>query len=327
MTTEELLEIHRKMVLLRVFDEKCVALHRQGRIAPVPRFSGHEAIEVGSCHALDGRDWIFPSYRESQIGALRGMPLAVVLAQWQGHPAGWWNPHDYRVASVSIPVGSHIPHAVGCAWGLKLKGEEACAVAYFGDGATSEGAFHEGATFAGALQVPVVLLCNNNGWAISTPVARQTGAEQLVNKAVGYGIRGIRVDGGDVIEIIEATREALTHARAGDGPTLIEAVSQRVAPHAMADDERLYRSAAEIERAREQDCLLRFERHLCQAGLLDKRVSADHRLYAETLVKLAVEDAETLTPPDEGEMFDTVYASPPPTLARSDCPFLAGLPA
>jgi pyruvate dehydrogenase E1 component subunit alpha len=327
MTAEELLEIHRKMVLLRVFDEKCVALHRQGRIAPVPRFSGHEGIEVGSVHALGEHDWIFPSYRESQIGALRGMPLATVLAQWRGHPAGWWAPHEHRVASVSIPVGSHIPHAVGCAWGLKLRGEDACAIAYFGDGATSEGAFHEGATFAGALCVPVVLLCNNNGWAISTPLSRQTGAKRLVDKAAGYGLRGVRVDGGDVIEIIEATREALTYARSGGGPTLIEAVSDRISPHAMADDERLYRGAEEIERAREHDCLVRFEDRLRRSGLLNERVSADHRSYAETLVKLSVEEAETLAPPDESEMFDAVYAAPPARLARSDHPFFAGLPA
>lgn len=326
MRPHELLDIHRQMVLLRVFDEKCVALHRQGRIAPVPRFRGHEAIEVASCHALRECDWIFPSYRESQIGVLRGMPIAVVLAQWQGHPVGWWDPHEYRVASVAIPVGSHIPHAVGCAWGLKLKGEDTCVIAYFGDGATSEGAFHEGATFAGALRVPVVLLCNNNGWAISTPVSRQTGVERLVDKAAGYGMHGVRVDGGNVLEIAHATSEALERARAGDGPTLIEAVSQRASPHAMADEERLYRSAAEIERAQEEDCLARFERDLQGEGLLDEKVCAEHRSQAETLVKAAVEEAETLVPADEGDLFDTVYAAPT-SFARSDCPFVADVAA
>ena len=167
----DLLELYRSLVLLRTYDERSVVYHRQGRIGTYAIFWGHEAMQAGSVHALDDDDWIFPSYRESAIGLLRGMPPATVLSWWRGHPAGWWNPADYNVASICVPIATHVPHAAGLAWGKRLRGEDACAIAYFGDGATSEGAFHEGANFAAVMRAPLILFCNNNGWAISTPVS------------------------------------------------------------------------------------------------------------------------------------------------------------
>src|SRR3954452_10904529 len=231
----DLLELFRSLVLLRTYDERSVVYHRQGRIGTYAIFWNHEAIQAGSVHALSDEDWIFPSYRESAIGLLRGMPPETILHWWRGHPAGWWNPADYNVASICVPIATQVPHAAGLAWGKKLKGSSACALVFFGDGATSEGAFHEGANFAGVMQAPLVLFCNNNQWAISTPVSAQTRAEALVDKAVGYGMPGIRVDGGDVLAVFEATREAVERARSGGGPTFIEAVSYRAAPHATAD--------------------------------------------------------------------------------------------
>jgi len=174
---EDLLALHRGLVLLRTYDERSLVYHRQGRIGTYAIFWNHEAMQVGSALALEERDWIFPSYRESAIGLLRGMPPSTVLSWWRGHPSGWWNPEDYNVASICVPIGTHVPHAVGFAWGSRLKGEDRVAIAYFGDGATSEGAFHEGATFAGVLKAPVVLFCNNNQWAISTPVSADGGVE------------------------------------------------------------------------------------------------------------------------------------------------------
>src|ERR687895_676396 len=215
----DLLELHRSLVLLRTYDERSVVYHRQGRIGTYAIFWNHEAIQAGSAYALDDDDRIFPSYPESAIGLLRGMPVSTVLSWWRGHPAGWWNPLDYNVASICVPIGTHVPHAVGLAWGKKLRGERACSLVFFGDGATSEGSFHEGANFAAVMRAPLVLLCNNNGWAISTPLSAQTRAETLADKAVGYGMPGVRVDGGDVLAVYEATREAAAPARAGDGPT------------------------------------------------------------------------------------------------------------
>src|SRR6266436_6245663 len=263
------------MVLLRTYDERSVIYHRQGRIGTYAIFWNHEAMQAGAVHALADEDWIFPSYRESAIGLLRGMPAATVLHWWRGHPAGWWNPADYGVASICVPIATHVPHAAGLAWGKKLKGERACAITYFGDGATSEGAFHEGANFAGVMRAPLILFCNNNQWAISTPLSAQTAAETLVDKAVGYGIPGVRVDGGDVLAVFEATRDAVTRARAGEGPTFIEAVSYRAAPHATADDPRTYIDLERVEEEKRNECLGRYERYLRKHSVLHDDIEAE----------------------------------------------------
>src|SRR2546423_5282410 len=232
---QDLLELYRSMVQLRTYDERSVVYHRQGRIGTYAIFWNHEAMQAGAFHALEDDDWIFPSYRESAIGLLRGMPPATVLSWWRGHPAGWWNPEDYRVASICVPIATHVPHAAGLAWGKKLKAERACAIVFFGDGATSEGAFHEGANFAAVAGAPLVLFCNNNHWAISTPLEAQTRAATLADKAIGYGMPGLRVDGTDVLAVYEATREAVAGARRGDGPTFIQAVPYRVRTHPAPD--------------------------------------------------------------------------------------------
>src|SRR5918911_3933115 len=268
LSEQVLLELYRWMVLLRPYDERPLVYHRQGRIGTYAIFWNHEAMQAGSVYALERDDWIFPSYRESAIGLLRGMPPATVLSWWRGHPAGWWSPDAYRVASICVPIGTHVPHAAGLAWGKKLRGEQTCAIAFFGDGATSEGAFHEGANFAAVMQAPVILLCNNNQWAISTPLSAQTKAEALADKAVGYGMPGVRVDGGDVLAVYRGTREALVRARAGEGPTFVEALTYRCAPHATADDPSAYIDADRVEAERGNECFARYERYLQRLGLL-----------------------------------------------------------
>ena len=230
---QELLELYRSLVLLRTYDERSVVYHRQGRIGTYAIFWNHEAMQAGAVHALDDEDWVFPSYRESAIGLLRGMPPATVLSWWRGHPSGWWNPEDYRVASICVPIATQVPHAAGLAWGKKLKGESACAVVFFGDGATSEGAFHEGANVAAVMRAPLILFCNNNQWAISTPLEAQTRAETLADKAIGYGMPGVRVDGTDVLACYEATREAAGAGEGGRGPDLHRGV---LLPHGAARD-------------------------------------------------------------------------------------------
>src|ERR671934_1736950 len=277
LSERELLALYRDMLLLRTYDERSLVYHRQGRIGTYAIFWGHEAMQVGAARALAEEDWIFPSYRESAIGLLRGMPVKTVLSWWRGHPAGWWDPRDYRLASIAVPIATHVPHAVGFAWGKRLRGETACALVFFGDGATSEGVFHEGANFAAVMQAPVVLFCNNNHWAISTPLSAQTHAEALVDKAVGYGMPGVRVDGTDVLAVYEATREAVERARAGDGPTFIEAVSYRVAPHATADDPKAYIDLARVEEEKARECVGRYERVLRELGVLGDELVASTR--------------------------------------------------
>jgi len=307
----DLLELYRSLVLLRTYDERSVVYHRQGRVGTYAIFWGHEAMQAGSVHALEDDDWIFPSYRESAIGLLRGMPAATILSWWRGHPSGWWNPADYNIASICVPIATHVPHAAGLAWGKRLKGEPGCAIVYFGDGATSEGAFHEGANFAAVMRAPAILFCNNNGWAISTPVSAQTRAQTLADKAVGYGIPAARVDGGDVLAVYEATREAVRRARAGEGPSFIEAVTYRVAPHATADDPSAYIDAEQVEEARANECVGRFERYLRRLDVLTDELEQQTRADALVVMRAGIATAEAEPIPDPGLLFEHALADPP----------------
>jgi pyruvate dehydrogenase E1 component alpha subunit len=307
----DFLELYRQLVLLRTYDERSLVYHRQGRIGTYAIFWNHEAMQVGSHYALERDDWVFPSYRESAIGLLRGMPPATVLSWWRGHPAGWWNPLDYNLASICVPVASHVPHAAGLAWGKKLRGERRVAIVYFGDGATSEGAFHEGANFAGVMRAPLVLFCNNNQWAISTPVSAQTAAPTLADKAIGYGIPGTRVDGADVLAVFEATREAVERARAGEGPSFIEAVTYRSAPHATADDPTAYIDAERVEEERGRECVGRYAGYLRRLGLLDDETAERVKTEAAEAMREGIAAAEAEPPPDPALIFEHAYIDPP----------------
>src|SRR5438874_8466299 len=316
LSERDLLELYRRMVLLRTYDERSVVYHRQGRIGTYAISWNHEAIQAGATFALGDDDWIFPSYRESAIGLVRGMPVETILQWWRGHPSGWWNPADWNVASIAVPIASHIPHAAGLAWGKKLNGEDAVAMAFFGDGATSEGAFHEGVNFAAVMNAPAVFVCNNNQWAISTPLEAQTRAETLAHKAAGYGIPGVRVDGLDVLAVYEAAREAVERARSGGGPTLIEAVHYRAAPHATADDPSAYIDLARVEEARARECVGRYESVLKSAGLLtDEHVEAIRR-EAEDLMRAGVAAVEAEPPADPELLFRHAYVDPPGNIRR-----------
>src|SRR6187200_1776256 len=308
LTDHDLVELYRNLVLLRTYDERSVVYHSQGRIGSYAIFWNHEAMQAGATYALTDDDWIFPSYRESAIGLLRGMPASTVLSWWRGHPAGWWNPADWNVASICVPIGTHVPHAAGLAWGKKLRGEDTVSIAYFGDGATSEGAFHEGANFAAVMRAPVVLFCNNNQWAISTPLSAQTAAEALVDKAAGYGMPGVRVDGGDVLAVYEATREAVERGRAGDGPTLIEAVTYRCAPHATADDPSAYIDPERVELERANECVGRYERYLRRLGLLGDDLVESIAADAKEAMRAGIAAAEALPEPDPDLVTRNAYA-------------------
>jgi pyruvate dehydrogenase E1 component alpha subunit len=312
---EDLRELHRQLVLLRTYDERSLVYHRQGRVGTYAMFWNHEAMQVGSVYALEREDWIFPSYRESAIGLLRGMKPATVLSWWRGHPAGWWNPREFNVASICVPIGTHVPHAAGLAWGKKLLGESACAIVYFGDGATSEGSFHEGANFAAVMRAPLVLLCNNNQWAISTPLEAQTAAPTLADKAIGYGMPALRVDGADVLAVYEATREAVARARSGGGPTFIEAVTYRAAPHATADDPSFYVDQERVEEERRRECVGRFESYLRRHGVLSEEQAEEARAQAAAVMRQAIAEAEAEPPADPELLFVHAYAQPLPAFA------------
>jgi pyruvate dehydrogenase E1 component alpha subunit len=313
---DALLELHRSLVLLRTYDERSVVYHRQGRIGTYAIYRGHEAIQAGLVHALERRDWIFPSYRDSAIGLLRGLPASTVLQWWRGHPSGWWNPEDVNVASICVPIATQVPHAAGLAWGLALKGSDAVAAVLFGDGATSEGAFHEGANIAAVMRAPLVLVCNNNQWAISTPLSAQTAAARLADKALGYGMPGLRVDGHDVLAVYEAVREGVERARAGDGPTFVEAVTYRSAPHATADDPSLYIDPERVAAEQERDCVALYEAYLTRLGLLDEQRADEVRAEALATMREAIEAAEAEAPADPELVFSHAFANPPPSFER-----------
>jgi pyruvate dehydrogenase E1 component alpha subunit len=316
LTESDLLELYRRMVLLRTYDERSVVYHRQGRIGTYAIFWNHEAIQAGATFALSREDWIFPSYRESAIGLVRGMPVETVLQWWRGHPSGWWNPADWNVASIAVPIATHVPHAAGLAWGKKLRGENVVAMAFFGDGATSEGAFHEGVNIAAVMNAPAVFVCNNNQWAISTPLEAQTRAETLADKAAGYGIPGVRVDGLDVLAVYDAAREAVERARSGGGPTFIECVHYRAAPHATADDPRAYIDLARVEEERANECVGRYESVLKALGVLTEESVADARKEAEDALRAGITAAEAAPPADPELLFAHAYVEPPENMRR-----------
>jgi 2-oxoisovalerate dehydrogenase E1 component alpha subunit len=267
---EDLRELYRLLVLTRRADLEATALQRQGELAVYPPLIGQEAAQVGSAFALAPADYIFPSYRELGAALVRGIDLVEYLhfyrATWHG---GTYDPNEHRFGMVSVPVGSQTLHAVGYALGLKLDGKPDCALVYFGDGATSEGDVHEAFNFGAVFRAPVVFFCQNNHWAISVPLERQTVAP-IWKKAEAYGFPGIAVDGNDVLAVYQVTKEAAARARSEGVPTLIEAVTYRLGPHSTADDAGKYQPAEEIERWKALDPIDRYRRFLEGQGLLDE---------------------------------------------------------
>ncbi|MFW5939314.1 MAG: pyruvate dehydrogenase (acetyl-transferring) E1 component subunit alpha [Halolamina sp.] len=314
-----LLDIYRDMKLARHFDERAVSLQRQGRMGTYPPLSGQEGAQIGSAHALAEDDWMVPSYREHGAAVVRGLPLKKTLLYWMGYEAGNEVAEDTNILPVAVPIASQIPHAAGLAWSWKLQGEENRAgICYFGDGATSEGDFHEGLNFAGVYDVPMVFFCNNNQWAISVPRERQTASETLAQKAEAYGFEGVQVDGMDPLAVYKVTKEALEKARNPDEgqlrPTMIEAVQYRFGAHTTADDPTVYRDDDEVERWKAKDPIPRLETFLRSEGLLDDDAVEEIEAEVESRVDEAIDAAESEPRPAPEEMFEHVYAELPPEL-------------
>ena len=313
---EDLRALYRFMALSRQVDLECTALQRQGELAVYPPLLGQEAAQVGSAYALSEEDFVFPSYREVGVGIVRGIDLVEYTHFHRGtRHGGIDDPLGRRFSEVSIPIATQALHAVGWALGAKKDGKTACAIVYFGDGATSEGDFHEACNFAGVLGAPVIFFCQNNGWAISVPLAKQTAAP-IHRKAEGYGFPGVHVDGNDVLAVYMVTREAAERARTERSPTLIEAVTYRMGPHSTADDRSRYQPEEEIERWRGLDPLFRFRKFLETEGAIDhafvEQVEADARDVAAE-IRSGIVDSPAR---DAREMFEWVFTELPPHLAR-----------
>ena len=313
---ELLLRLYRTMLLARNFDERLLSLQRQGRIGTFPPISGQEAAHLGAAAVLRPGDWFVPAFRETAAEIWRGRSLESVILYYNGFNEGVEIPEDSNDLPISIPVGSQILHAVGLAWAAKYRQTDDVAMAFFGDGATSEGDFHEGLNFASVFQVPAIFVCQNNHWAISLPRSKQTRSQTLAQKALAYNMPGVQVDGNDILAVYTAAREAADRARSGGGPTLIECVTYRMAVHTTADDPKRYRSTEEVEQWKKRDPITRFQNYLTDKGVLseDKIAGLDAEVAEEiqSAIDRAEEQMKTLGDPID--MFEHAYAEMPPYL-------------
>jgi len=313
-----LLDLYRKMLLVRRFDERLLSLQRQGRLGTFPPVSGQEAAHMGAAAVLRPSDWFVPAFRETGAEILRGRTLESILLYNAGYSEGAHIGEDQKNLPVSIPVGSQVLHAVGIAWAAKYRQKDDVAMTFFGDGGTSQGDFHEGLNFAGVFQLPVVFVCQNNQWAISIPRTKQTRSETLAQKAIAYGIRGIQVDGNDVLAVYSAADEAVALARSGKGPTLIECITYRMTVHTTADDPKRYRSDQEVETWRRRDPLSRLQIYLTGKKLLTKKKIESFESEAAAEIQAAVESAEEKIKEigNPLEIFDHTYEELSPHLVE-----------
>jgi pyruvate dehydrogenase E1 component alpha subunit len=309
-----LVELHRRMVVGRRFDTQATALTKQGRLAVYPSSRGQDACQVGAVLALRERDWLFPTYRDSMALVTHGVPPEGVLSLLRGDWHCGYDPNAYRAAPQCTPLATNTLHAVGFAHAAKVKGEDAAALALLGDGATSEGDTHEALNFAGVWRSPVVFLVQNNGYAISVPLAKQTAAPGLAYKGVGYGVRSMIVDGNDAAAVFAAVRAALADAAAGRGPTLIEAITYRIEAHTNADDATRYRASDEVQEWLAKDPIDRLETYLRARGLLDDARLAEVRAEAEEFAALVRSRLNADPELDPAGLFEHVYAEPTASL-------------
>jgi pyruvate dehydrogenase E1 component alpha subunit len=307
---DDLKRLYRGMLLGRRLDERMLRLQRQGRIGTFAPIKGQEASQLGSVLTLRRSDWMVPSFRETAAMLWRGWPIEKLLMFFAGRLEGGQPDEGQNDLPITIPVATQLPHAVGLAYAAQYRGDDVIVMAYCGDGATSEGDFHEALNFAGVWHVPVVFLIQNNQWAISVPLKKQTHSRTIAQKALAYGVPGIQVDGNDVLAVYAACREAVDRARGGDGPTLIECVTYRLSVHTTADDPTKYRTAEEVAEWERKDPLTRFSSYLRKKRLLEDGL--EEAVDAE--IASAIQRFEAVAPAEPLTMFEHVYAELPPHL-------------
>jgi 2-oxoisovalerate dehydrogenase E1 component alpha subunit len=324
----QLQELYEDLVVVRRIDTEATALQRQGQLALWPPLRGQEAAQVGSAYALEPDDFVFTSYRETGVVYCRGVDPADFTPLWRGCALSGWNPYEHNITNANIVVGSQGLHATGYAYGAHLDGAEIGVVAYFGDGASSQGDIAEAMVFASTWAAPVVFFCQNNQWAISVPVSTQS-ATPIVQRASGYGIPGVQVDGNDVLAVLAVTRKALKHVREGAGPFFIEALTYRMGPHTTSDDPTRYRTEADLEVWKARDPIERMQRLLEREGLLDAELEQRVQAKADEVAAALRAGTINMETPEPLSMFDHVYATPHAALeAERDnyAAFLAGNP-
>lgn len=308
--------IYRDMVRARRFDQRAVSLQRRGWMSSYPPYRGQEASQVGAARAMDETDWLFPTYRSNAMQIARGVPMSDILLFRRGRPE-YHSGHDVPNAPQEITIATQIPHAVGVAMARDYVGADHATLAYFGDGATSEGDFHEGLNMAGVFEAPVVFFCENNGWAISVPRERQTAADTIAQKAHAYGFEGVRVDGNDPLAVYETVTDALETARDGE-PNLVESLTDRRGAHTTSDDPSRYRDPADesLPDWRTADPLERTERYLREQGVVDDGFLDAVAEEADAELDAAVATAADARPPDPADLFEHAYDTLTPPLER-----------
>ena len=321
---EQLRNLYRDMVVIRRIDFESTALQRQGQLALWPPLLGQEASQVGSVRALEDEDFIFPTYRENGVAYCRGAKMADALGVWRGNTNIGWDPYELNMATPQIIIGAQTLHATGYAMGLTLDGKDSMALAYLGDGATSQGDVHESMVFAASFQAPVVFFCQNNHWAISEPVGLQSHVP-LAGRAPGYGIPGLQVDGNDVLAVLAATRWAARRARSGGGPSFIEAITYRMGPHTTADDPTRYRGVTELEEWGAKDPITRMHSYLLELGMLDDGAQAAIAAEADAVAADLRLACISLPDPAPQAAFEHVYVDAHPLLEEQRVNYLAYL--
>ncbi len=317
---EDLLKMQRYMLTVRKFNEKGMSLQRQGRIGFFMESTGQEACQIGMSYTLTAIDWAFPSYRDPGTCLVRGVPMSALWDQIMGNSADeskgrqmpvHWSFKPWKIVSVASPISDKLLHAVGVAYAAKYRGEKSVALASFGEGATSQGEFHSAMNFAGVYKTPVVFFCENNQYAISLPVRRQTASESIAIKAEAYGFEGVQIDGNDILAVYKATKSAVDTARSGGGPTLIEAITYRIGAHSTSDDANIYRSAEEVEMWKKRDPLVRFTKYLINKGIISEQENEKMIQQIDADMTKVIKERELIPPPAKSTLFTDVYSEMP----------------
>ena len=313
---DTLMKMYETMVLGRIADEKAIQFQRQGRMLTYAPNHGQEAAQLGSIAAMDDDDWLVLAFREMNAMLYKGVTLRQSFLYWLGNEWGSRFDDDVKVLPINVPIGSQISHAAGIAYAAKLRKTNEVSIVYIGDGGTSHGEFHEGMSFAAAYDLPVVVVIQNNQYAISTPREKVIKSETLAQKAIGYGIPGIQVDGNDPLAMFLATQEARKRAAKGEGPTLIEAVTYRMGPHTTSDNPKLYREDDEVEEWADKDPLIRFKKYLMDKKYLTEKKDKDLRENAKKQVLDTFKEVEKLGEVDLEDIFKYTYDSMTPELTK-----------
>ena len=316
LTDEIVFELYKKMVFCRMCSDRALKMQRSGRMGTFTSVEGQEALQIGSEFALKKQDWIVPAFRELAVAWAHGVPMESIYQYWIGNEWGSHPPAGVHVLPVSIPVGSQMIHGVGLSWAAKLQGKDEIAVNYFGDGASSEGDFHEAMNFAGVFKTPTIFICQNNQYAISTSRNIQTASKTIAQKALGYGFPGVLVDGNDLFAMYAVTKEAEQRARKGEGATLIEAYTYRFGDHSSSDDALKYRTKEEVETWRPRDPMKRLQLYLGKKGLWSEKIEEELRAKFQVEVDAITEKAVAMPVQTIDEIFDYTYAELPPALAE-----------